>query len=77
MHAANSLASCGMPLDLVCVALSVLLLLRTGLALCSFISFIMNGPAALLTNLADLDVVPPFDKPWLSTSLADFWSRCA
>jgi hypothetical protein len=35
----------------------------------------MNGPAAVLTSLAELDVVPPFDKPWLSTSLADFWGR--
>lgn len=36
----------------------------------------MNGPAAVLTGLAELDVVPPFDKPWMSTSLADFWGRC-
>lgn len=44
-------------------------------ALCSFVSFLMNGPAAVLTSLAELDVVPPFDRPWMSTSLADFWSR--
>lgn len=47
----------------------------TALALCSFVSFLMNGPAAVLTSLAELDVVPPFDRPWMSTSLADFWSR--
>eukprot|EP00879_Flechtneria_rotunda_P011027 GHRR01011522.1.p1 GENE.GHRR01011522.1~~GHRR01011522.1.p1 ORF type:complete len:233 (+),score=93.74 GHRR01011522.1:682-1380(+) len=35
----------------------------------------MEGPAAALIALLDLQVVPPFDKPWLSTSLADFWSR--
>lgn len=37
----------------------------------------MNGPAAVLTSLAELDVVPPFDKPWMATSLADFWGRYA
>lgn len=35
----------------------------------------MTGPGALLTGLLGLDVVPPFDKPWLSSSLADYWSR--
>jgi hypothetical protein len=54
----------------------VVVLCSAALALCSFISFLMNGPAAVLTSLAELDVVPPFDRPWMSTSLADFWSRC-
>jgi hypothetical protein len=48
-----------------------------GLGLASFISFLMNGPAAVLTSLAELDVVPPFDKPWMASSLADFWGRYA
>jgi hypothetical protein len=46
-----------------------------GAALASFISFIMYGPAAVLTTLAELDVVPPFDKFWMSSSLPDFWGR--
>jgi hypothetical protein len=36
----------------------------------------MEGPAALLIAALGLEVVPPFDKPWLSESLADFWTRC-
>ena len=30
----------------------------------SFVSAVMGGPAALL-SLVSLEVVPPFDKPWL------------
>lgn len=40
-----------------------------------FISFLMTGPAVLLTSLANINVVPPFDAPWMSVSLADFWAR--
>jgi hypothetical protein len=46
-----------------------------GLALYGFITFLMDGPAALLIGVTGLKVVPPFDKPWLSETLADFWSR--
>jgi hypothetical protein len=46
-----------------------------GLALYGFITFLMDGPAALLIAVMGLKVVPPFDKPWLSETLADFWSR--
>ncbi len=46
-----------------------------GLALYGFVTFIMDGPAALLIALLDMRVAPPFDKPWMSTSLADFWGR--
>jgi hypothetical protein len=55
--------------------LLLLLLLLPGLALYGFITFLMDGPAALLMSGLGLKVVPPFDKPWLSESLADFWSR--
>jgi D-alanyl-lipoteichoic acid acyltransferase DltB (MBOAT superfamily) len=51
------------------------MLLLAGLALYGFITFLMDGPAALLISVMGLKVVPPFDKPWLSQSLADFWSR--
>ncbi|KAI8470185.1 MAG: hypothetical protein J3K34DRAFT_510765 [Monoraphidium minutum] len=40
----------------------------------AFVSAVMGGPALLL-GLIGLEVVPPFDRPWLSTSLADFWGR--
>ncbi|KAF8068287.1 ASAT1 [Scenedesmus sp. PABB004] len=46
-----------------------------GLGLYGFITFLMDGCAAPLIGLADMQVVPPFDKPWMSVSLADFWTR--
>ncbi|GBF93871.1 hypothetical protein Rsub_06870 [Raphidocelis subcapitata] len=45
------------------------------LGLYGFISFLMNGPALLLTSLAGLEMVPSFDAPWKSASLAEFWAR--
>lgn len=40
-----------------------------------FLGIIMDGPASLLTSLVGLSIVPTFDQPWLSSSLADFWGR--
>ncbi|KAI8475316.1 MAG: hypothetical protein J3K34DRAFT_517551 [Monoraphidium minutum] len=40
----------------------------------AFLCFIMGGAVALL-GLVSIEVVPPFDRPWLATSLADFWGR--
>jgi hypothetical protein len=37
---------------------------------------VMEGTAAVLMVLLGLEVVPPFDQPWRSISIADFWSRC-
>eukprot|EP00877_Chromochloris_zofingiensis_P012585 jgi/Chrzof1/7580/Cz02g29020.t1 len=45
------------------------------LGLYGFVSFIMEGPAAIIVGLLRIELVPPFDKPWLATSLADFWGR--
>eukprot|EP00878_Enallax_costatus_P021556 GHUV01022828.1.p1 GENE.GHUV01022828.1~~GHUV01022828.1.p1 ORF type:complete len:388 (+),score=71.64 GHUV01022828.1:501-1664(+) len=46
-----------------------------GIALYAFITFLMDGPAALLIAVLGMRVVPPFDKPWLSTSVGDYWGR--
>jgi len=46
------------------------------LGLYGFITFVMEGTAAVLMVLLGLEVVPPFDQPWRSISIADFWSRC-
>jgi hypothetical protein len=35
----------------------------------------MDSTAALLIALLDLHIVPPFDRPWRSLSLAEFWGR--
>ncbi|WIA30899.1 hypothetical protein OEZ86_000951 [Tetradesmus obliquus] len=45
------------------------------LALYGFITFLMDGPAALLISVLGLKVVPPFDRPWAAANLGDFWSR--
>ncbi len=39
-----------------------------------YISLVMCGPILLL-QLGGVDLVPPFDKPWMATSLSDFWGR--
>lgn len=49
--------------------------LVAGLALASFITFLMDGPAALLIGALNMQVVPSFDKPWFATSVTDFWGR--
>jgi hypothetical protein len=47
-----------------------------GYALYGFLTMAMDSTAALLIALLDLHIVPPFDKPWCSLSLAEFWGRC-
>jgi hypothetical protein len=46
-----------------------------GYALYGFLTMAMDGTAALLLALLDLHIVPAFDKPWRSLSLAEFWGR--
>ncbi|KAL4856101.1 Alanine--tRNA ligase [Chlorella vulgaris] len=46
-----------------------------GLSLYALLSLIMDGPAALFVGLTGLRVSPHFDQPWLSTSVATFWSK--
>lgn len=45
------------------------------LGLYAILSFVMDGPAAGLSAAMGMAVAPHFDAPYLSTSLADFWSR--
>jgi hypothetical protein len=51
------------------------LLTPAGLSLYALLSLIMDGPAALFIGLTGLRVSPHFDQPWLSTSVATFWSK--
>ncbi|KAG2496338.1 hypothetical protein HYH03_005568 [Edaphochlamys debaryana] len=41
----------------------------------AFVGFLMDGPAAVAVEALGLQLVPTFDQPWRSTSLADFWGR--
>lgn len=43
--------------------------------LVGFLGLLMDGPASLATSLIGLNIIPTFDQPWLSSSLADFWGR--
>ncbi|GFR44080.1 hypothetical protein Agub_g5240 [Astrephomene gubernaculifera] len=45
------------------------------MGLYSFVGFLMDGPAALAVEALELPLVPTFDEPWKSCSLADFWGR--
>ncbi|KAL4446749.1 hypothetical protein ABPG77_007993 [Micractinium sp. CCAP 211/92] len=45
------------------------------LALYSLLSAIMDGPASLVIGLTGLRVSPHFDRPWMATSVAGFWSK--
>mmetsp|Transcript_37067 Transcript_37067/g.93487 ORF Transcript_37067/g.93487 Transcript_37067/m.93487 type:complete len:445 (-) Transcript_37067:547-1881(-) len=45
------------------------------LGMVGFLGLLMDGPASLITHLVGLAIVPTFDQPWLSCSLADFWGR--
>lgn len=38
------------------------------LGLASFLGFFMHGPGAVVTAALRMDVVPPFDQPWLVRS---------
>lgn len=41
----------------------------------AFLGLLMDGPASLASSLIGLKIAPHFDKPFLSTSVTDFWSR--
>ncbi|PSC73168.1 hypothetical protein C2E20_3736 [Micractinium conductrix] len=45
------------------------------LGLYAVLSFVMDGPAALISALIGVRVAPHFDAPWRATSLAEFWSK--
>jgi hypothetical protein len=40
-----------------------------------FVSFLLDGPAAVVSAALGMPLIPSFDEPWLSTSVADFWAR--
>ncbi|KAF5832586.1 hypothetical protein DUNSADRAFT_11486 [Dunaliella salina] len=40
-----------------------------------FLGIIMDLPASLVCGALGMKIIPTFDQPWLSTSLADFWGR--
>lgn len=46
-----------------------------GLALYGLLSAIMDGPASLVIGLTGLRVSPHFDRPWMATTVAAFWSK--
>jgi hypothetical protein len=41
----------------------------------TFLGLLMDGPASLAAALIGLRIAPHFDKPYLASSLTDFWSR--
>ncbi|CAL8472040.1 g11582 [Coccomyxa elongata] len=41
----------------------------------AFLGLLMDGPASLASSLIGLKIAPHFDKPFLSSSVTDFWSR--
>jgi hypothetical protein len=45
------------------------------LAICAFVTLLMDLPAAALGGALGLEFIPSFDAPWLSASLAEFWGR--
>ncbi|CAL5220832.1 g2914 [Coccomyxa viridis] len=45
------------------------------LGMYAFLSLLMDGPASLATSMVGLRIAPHFDQPYLSSSIADFWSR--
>lgn len=48
---------------------------RAVLGMYAFLSLLMDGPASLATSMVGLRIAPHFDQPYLSSSIADFWSR--
>jgi hypothetical protein len=40
-----------------------------------FVTFLMDGPAAAVSAALGMPLIPSFDEPWLSTSVAAFWSQ--
>ncbi|KAL4446748.1 hypothetical protein ABPG77_007992 [Micractinium sp. CCAP 211/92] len=49
--------------------------LAYSLALYALLSLIMDGPASLTIGLTGLRVSPHFDRPWMATTVASFWSK--
>jgi D-alanyl-lipoteichoic acid acyltransferase DltB (MBOAT superfamily) len=45
------------------------------LALYAFVSLMMAPLSAAVTAVLQLDIAPYFDRPYLSSSLTDYWSR--
>jgi hypothetical protein len=45
------------------------------LGMYAFLGLLMDGPATLVTSFIGLKIAPHFDKPFLSSSITDFWSR--
>lgn len=43
--------------------------------LCTFLTTLMDGPAALTARMLGIELAPTFDAPWLSTSLNEFWTK--
>ena len=54
-------------IQLVCMCAAV--------GLYAFLGLLMDGPASLASSLIGLKIAPHFDKPFLSSSVTDFWSR--
>lgn len=49
------------------------LLLAIGLY--CFVGVLMDGPGSVACGLLGFKILPTFDQPWMSSSLADFWGR--
>jgi len=45
------------------------------IGLYSFVGVLMDGPGSLATYFLGFNIIPTFDHPWMSSSLADFWGR--
>lgn len=45
------------------------------LGMYAFLGLLMDGPATLASSLIGLKIAPHFDKPFLTSSVSDFWSR--
>lgn len=45
------------------------------LGLYGFVCVLMGVPAAMIRGGLGVTLVPPFDKPWLCHSVADYWGR--
>ena len=49
--------------------------LPTALGVYCFVGFMMDVPTAAVSHLLGMRLVPPFDRPFLSIGLAEFWGR--
>ncbi|KXZ55709.1 hypothetical protein GPECTOR_2g1259 [Gonium pectorale] len=48
---------------------------RTAFGVCAYCDLWANACAALVMWVHGVEVAPSWDRPWLQTSLADFWGR--